>query len=137
MRLFFDTSALVKRYIQEGGSRAVEKLCGSARELHVSIIYPSEAVSTLCRLKRQGKITPKMYASLKSALFSDLVDANVFPITPAVIKHAIAALETYPLKALDAIHIGCALEIRPDTFISADVQQLQAAKGMGLNIKFV
>jgi len=38
MKMFFDSSAFVKRYIEEAGSAAVESLCQNATELGLSVI---------------------------------------------------------------------------------------------------
>ena len=38
MRIFFDTSALTKRYVEEEGSDKVRELCASADSLGVSVI---------------------------------------------------------------------------------------------------
>ncbi len=50
--LFFDTSALIKRYIQEAGSDLVDELMDSAMEIYVSAISRIESNSAINRLLR-------------------------------------------------------------------------------------
>ncbi|MCP4700719.1 MAG: type II toxin-antitoxin system VapC family toxin [Gammaproteobacteria bacterium] len=52
MKIFFDTSALVKRYIEKSGSVKVQELCEEADELIVSIICLPEMLSSFNRLRR-------------------------------------------------------------------------------------
>jgi uncharacterized protein len=137
MNLFFDTSAFIKRYLDEIGSAEIEKLCNSADEAAVSILLPIEVVSTFSRLKREKRLTEKQYAILKNELFSDIRDVTVISLTPAIVSAAIDGIEHSPLKTLDAVHLACALEYGPDYFVSADTQQITAAVKMGLRVKRV
>jgi uncharacterized protein len=135
MNLFFDTSAFIKRYIDESGSGEIERLCEEADDVGVSILLPIEVISTFSRLKREKRLTDRQYGLLKEELFADLRDITVVSISPETVKTAIDGIERSPLKTLDAVHIGCALEYKPDFFVSNDVQQLSAATGAGLRVK--
>lgn len=137
MTLFFDTSAFLKRYIDEMGSSEVSELCLTATDVGISILLPIEALSTFSRLKREKRLNEKQYIVLKRELFADLRDITVVSICPKVVTAAIGALEHSVLKSLDAIHIACALEFKPDFFVSGDVQQIAAAKQAGLGVKEV
>ena len=134
MNLFFDTSAFIKRYVEESGSEEVEKLCNSADDIGVSILLPVEAISTLSRLKREKRLSLDQYNGIKKEFFLDIRDVTMIPLTPSVVKTSIDCLERSALKALDSLHIGCALEYRPDFFISSDNRQLFAAAKAGLKI---
>ena len=137
MNLFFDTSAFVMRYIDETGSGEIEQLCAGADSAGISILLPVEAISVFSRLKREKHITAKQYAVLKGELFSDIRDMTVITLAPATVQAAIDVMERVPLKTLDAIHLACAIEYRPDYFVSGDAQQLFAAEKMGLKVKRV
>jgi predicted nucleic acid-binding protein len=135
MNLFFDTSAFIKRYIDESGSDEIEKLCSLADDVGISILLPVETISTFSRLKREKKLTERQYVLLKEEFFIDLRDITVISLSPETVKAAIDNIERSPLKALDAVHIGCALEYQPDFFVSCDTQQLSAAVRAGLKVK--
>lgn len=55
-------------------------------------------------------------------------------MAPEVVASAISLLEAQPLRAMDALHLACALAVKPDLFVSADRRQLAAAKRAGLKI---
>lgn len=132
MKVFFDSSAFAKRYIEEPGSDTVENLCAQATMLGVSSICLPEIISALCRLKRDSIITKNQYDGAKDTLLRDFEDISVCNITPAVIGQTIHILETNTLRTLDALHIGCALEWESDVFVSSDIRQISAAKKAGL-----
>ena len=134
MKVFFDTSALIKRYIDEDGSDAVFGICQQADKLAISIICPTEMISTLNRLVRENTLTQEDYQQVKGILFSEMEDVEIVPILPEVVRNSIHALEKNTLRAMDAIHIGCASTIKPDLFVSADKRQLAAAEQSGLAI---
>jgi hypothetical protein len=132
MKVFFDSSAFAKRYIEEPGSDTVENLCAQAPMLGVSSICLPEIISALCRLKRDSIITKNQYDGAKDTLLRDFEDIWVCNITPSVIGQTIHILETNTLRTLDALHIGCALEWESDVFVSSDIRQISAAKKAGL-----
>lgn len=132
MRVFFDSSAFVKRYVNEAGTDAVLQWCDQATEIILSGIALPELVSSFCRLQREGRITETQYRQLKSLLLADIEDAAIGDLTPVVIAHAIASLEGNVLRGMDAIHIGSALALKADLFVSSDRRQLDAAARSGL-----
>ena len=74
------------------------------------------------------------YQKLKVDAMADLADVDICQITPDVLASVVSLLETHPLRAMDALHIACALAVKPDIFISADHRQLSAARKAGLKI---
>ena len=137
MRVFFDTSAFVKRYVSEAGTDAVLEWCDRATEIGLSGIALPEMISAFCRLRREARITDTQYQQLKSLLFADIEDAAVCDLTPAVLAQAVSSLETSALRGMDAIHIGSAIVLKADVFVSADQRQMDAAARAGLRIAAV
>jgi len=137
MKVFFDTSAIVKRYVNEPGSNEVEEICRRADVLMLSIICLPEILSTLRRLVREGKLTVEAYRKTKHVILDDLADAEIANLTPEVIRRAIDCLENYPLRAMDALHLGCTLAMNPDLFVFSDGEQIAAAHERGLKVKEV
>jgi predicted nucleic acid-binding protein len=134
MKVFFDSSALAKRYIEEPGSDKVEKICSQATILGVTSICIPEVVSALCRLRWRSTITEGQYENAKQALLKDLENALICNITPSVIRQSIHILETNRVRTLDALHIGCALEWKAEIFVSSDVRQTSAARRTGMKV---
>ncbi len=134
MKVFFDTSAFAKRYIEEPGSDEVARICLQADQLVLSIICLPELLSTLNRLVREKKIQPGEYQETKDLIAVDLRDINVCNLTPEVISLTIQCLERATLRAMDAIHLACALVTEPDLFVSSDQRQITAARRVGLKV---
>ncbi len=135
MKLFFDTSAFAKRYVTENGTSRVLDLCQQANSIGLAVVCLPELISTFCRLVRERKLTRSQYAQLKGDVLADIADVDVCMVTASVLDHTINALEGAPLRAMDAIHIGCALDYQPDVFVSADLRQVTAARSQGLQIE--
>jgi predicted nucleic acid-binding protein len=112
-------------------------LCTSASDIALSIMCPVEILSAVSRLQREGRVNAQQYAAIKTEMLSDIRDITLIPIDAAVVKNSIAAIEKSPVKTLDSLHIACAVQWKPDFFVSSDVQQITSAKKMGLKIKHV
>jgi predicted nucleic acid-binding protein len=132
MHLFLDTSALAKRYVEEPGSEEVALLCMKAGELAISVLCVPEMISTLRRLLRERRLTPKEYDGLRESFLLDVADAELHEVTPETVAAAVRVLEAHTLRTLDALHLATALIAAPDAFVSADRAQLAAARRCGL-----
>lgn len=134
MKVFFDTSAFVKRYVNEVGSKEVAEICGQADELALSLICLPEMISALNRLIREGKLDKTVYQQTKHLIENDLKDIEICDLSQAVIVCAIECLEKYTLRSLDAFHVACAINVQADMFVSSDKRQIEAAKKEGLKV---
>jgi hypothetical protein len=59
LNVFFDSSALAKRYIVETGSDRIEAILSSASALAVSVICIPEIIYALCRRRRERKLSTR------------------------------------------------------------------------------
>ncbi len=134
MRVFFDSSAFAKRYLREDGTELVLSWCDQATELCLSGIALPEIISAFCRLQRENLITPLQYRRLKTMLMADITDAAICDLTPEVIRSTVIALENNVLRGMDAIHVGSAVTLKADVFVSADARQCSAAQQAGLRV---
>ena len=134
MKVFLDTSAFAKRYVAEQGSDKVIALCLKADSFVISVICLPELISTLSRLVREKKLSKAEYRKLKGDAMTDLVDVDICHITSEILVSVISLLESHPIRAMDALHVACALAVKPDIFVSADHRQLSAARKAGLKI---
>lgn len=137
MRVFFDSSAFVKRYVSEVGTEAVLNWCDQATEIGLSAVALPEIVSAFCCLRREGRIDETQYRQLKTLLLADIEDAAICDLTPVVLAQSITSLETNVLRGMDAIHIGSAVALQADVFISSDKRQRDAAVRAGLRVEAV
>ncbi len=137
MKLFVDSSAFTKRYVFESGSDRLEILLQKASQLAMCTILVPEIISGLNRRLREKVLSEQDYKKIKKQLLEDVHDAIVLQITPAVIARSVSLLETNILRAMDALHIACALEWDAELFVSADKRQLNAAENAGLPTEFI
>jgi uncharacterized protein len=135
MKVCLDSSAFAKRFVEEQGSDAVEAVCAQADELGLSVLCLPEVISALNRRLREHMLSPAQYRQAKQRLLDDVRDADIIQLTPSVVGSAIQVLEASPVRAMDALHIACALEWGADLFVSADTRQLAAAKRARLKTK--
>jgi len=134
VRTFFDSSAFAKRYIEEPGSQRVDDLCADTSDLGLSVVCIPEIISALNRRVRERSLSRRDYARAKRRLSLDVADAAVINLTPEVIATAVAVLESSPVRAMDALHIGCALEWEAERFATSDERQAGAATNAGLEV---
>jgi hypothetical protein len=137
VRTVLDSSSLAKRYIDEFGSDDVQEVLSAASELGLCVLCTPEIVSALNRRRREGILTQEEYLQAKALLTADVRDAMVLNLTPAVMSRAIALLETNVLRAIDSLHIACAMEWDADLFVSSDWRQTAAARNAGMNVRVV
>jgi predicted nucleic acid-binding protein len=137
VKTFFDSSAFAKRYVQEPGSEAVDALCMEATDLALSVVCIPEILSALNRRVRERSLSARQYRTAKEALFDDIRDAEIVNLTPDVISTCTTLLEASPVRAMDALHVACALQWGAEMFVSADERQVAAAKKAGLRTRLV
>ena len=137
MKVFFDSSSLAKRYIDGQGSSEVENILLEASQLAVSIIAVPEILSGLNRRIREGFITVADYKAIKKQIAEDMEDTIILQLAPEVISASTTLLEKNALRAMDALHIACAVEWRAELFVTSDKRQLSAAKYAGLESNYV
>ena len=137
MKTFFDASAFAKRYVEEKGSQLVDEICKEASELSLSIICVPEIISALNRRIREKGLSHRDYAAVKQHLSDDVRDSVVVNLTPEVIATSTSLLETSQLRAMDALHVACALKWVAELFVSSDKRQITAARKAGLQTRYV
>ncbi|WP_419657752.1 PilT domain protein [Desulfosarcina variabilis str. Montpellier] len=137
MKLFCDSSALAKRYVYEQGSESMDSLLQKASQLALCTILVPEIISALNRRRREQNLSLREYRTIKRQLLEDVRDAIVLQITPAVISRSVQLLENNNLRAMDALHVACALEWQTEIFATSDKRQFVAAQNAGLLTEFI
>ena len=145
--IFMDTSALVRRYDRsEPGASRVRAICAPAQghTLIVAHIASVEVASALARKVRDRTIRVADRTRLWRLFQAHWHDQyQVIALTEDAYIHAERLLFRHTLRALDAIHIGCALVVAAALpqiafeFWTADKQQADAARNEGLTVELV
>jgi predicted nucleic acid-binding protein len=102
MILFFDTSALIKRYIVETGEKKVDELFDLASQIMVSPVTKIEAHSTIKRLLEEKEIGEFDYLTLKEEVDHDFKFFTVLSLNQEIEVKAVELIEKYQLKTFIA-----------------------------------
>lgn len=137
MKLLVDSSSFAKRYIQEPGSEELDEFFQRASELAICVILVPELISALNRRLRENSLSSGDYRKVKKFLLNDVSDATVLQLTPAVISRSVYLLENCAVRAMDALHVACALEWKADLFVTSDKRQFDSAIKSGLQAKYL
>ena len=117
MIVYFDSSALVKRYIAEPASAQVEILVAEADIAATSLITRAEVAAALARAVRMNWLTHDVAARALKAFqqhWSVLFRLN---IREATIERAEGLAWEQGLRGYDAVHLACALFLN-DTLLN-------------------
>lgn len=129
---YFDTSALVKRYIRETGSDGVETLLRKQRQIFTAGFTYCELYACFGRLQRLGLATREQIVGLSAALEKDWTQMTVVELTTEIRERIPKLCATCTLKGGDVVQLASALlaaEWRDGlVFVASDVQLLNAAK---------
>lgn len=136
MICFIDTSALVKRFIQEAGSDLVDELMDSADEIYVSAITRIESNSAISRLLREKSLSRSEYDRIKIELDTDFPFFILVDFSEELEKVAIELVERRRLKTLDSIQLASCLSVKGkiDWLITCDNKMEMAASEEGMKI---
>ncbi|HYU18788.1 MAG TPA: type II toxin-antitoxin system VapC family toxin, partial [Chloroflexota bacterium] len=92
---YFDSSALVKRYLPELGSAWVTRLC-KQEPVAISLVTIPEIASALARRTREGALTTQQREALFQALLGDARSFTVVEPKQAIAQEAATLLLTAP-----------------------------------------
>jgi predicted nucleic acid-binding protein len=132
MRILFDTSALLKRYLPEAGREALLALVGQARPVIAAPHCKVELYSALNRVRRDTGTSDAAYRQTCAEIERNFNDFDVLALTPMLERAAIRVLEASPMRAMDALHVGAAIAASVDLFVTADLRQFRGAQAAGL-----
>lgn len=130
MTLYADTSALLKRYIDEADSERAVELLASDRLLVTGRHTVVEVRRNLARL-----ITGSALTAARSAFATDLDSLSIVELDASTCELAATIAEQMGVRTLDALHLGAARRLGTTlTFLTFDVRQAQAARTLGLTV---
>jgi len=128
--LYVDTSALLKRYVDEPDSdRAVELLSGDA-ELVTGRHTVVEVRRNLDRV-----LSPADATAARAAFGADLASFAIVELDAATCELAATVAEQTGVRTLDALHLGAAQRVGTAmAFLTFDARQAQAARAIGFSV---
>jgi predicted nucleic acid-binding protein len=139
--LYLDTSALLKLYIREQGSEAVQaRVTSQDLPLPIWEIQEAELVNAL-RLKAFWKEISPTQAETQIDLFHNRRKRGLYTFPEidrnSLMKcflHLSAETPRMGCRTMDIFHVACAVEIGATEFLSFDQRQNTLAAHAGLNL---
>ena len=129
--LAFDTSALVKKYLDEEHSQWVEDLMLNDPVWCGSMLLASESAVAVAR---DIEMTDELN-SVDRELTADLDYFNFVPVDADCLVNAVDIGRAFGLRILDAIHLAAVRRLPDDCqFVTFDERQLDAAASMGVEL---
>jgi predicted nucleic acid-binding protein len=142
MWTYFDTSALVKRYIDEPGSREVLQLL-RRHECVTSAVLPVELRSGLRRRVAEGSLDAARLPAILKHVAADRRYWTLVEVGREVLVSAETLVAAHPIRTLDAIHVASAqlfaarVSMPGLIFVSADNRQAKTAVAVGLAARHI
>lgn len=136
MNLFFDSSALLKRYLNEKGSDQIKKLFAETDKVFVSIITHVECASSLKRLLSSNYIDKNEYQRLNMEISLDFPFFETISFDDEIKRTALKVVDKYPLKALDTIQLATLIYVanEVESFIVCDQKLKKYALKEGFHV---
>ncbi len=144
---FCDSSAIVKRYVNEVGSNFVDGLTDlkSSNVILLARITRVEVAAAIARRLKNAGITTADAQNALAAFQHDLTN-NYFTveITPVLLSSAMSLAAKHALRGYDAVQLAAALEanderianaLAPLVLVSADTELNTATQSEGLNVE--
>ncbi len=138
---YFDTSALVKNYIQESGSAQARSLFRSHRFLSSSIT-PVELMSALMRRKARRELAAEELPRILARARDDRSYWKLLDIGLSVLSESEELVQRTEMRTLDAIHVASWMIFQAASsiqipFVTGDTRQRDAASRLGLDVVWI
>lgn len=135
---YFDTSVLVRRYVEEAGATRARNLLGTHRLLS-SAVAPLEVLAALCRKRASGQLPTTDFTAIRSRVLRDRTHWELIEVSPLVLAQAEAVIMETALRTIDALHLASHLVFQSSSglripFVTGDARQRDAATQLELDV---
>jgi predicted nucleic acid-binding protein len=143
---FIDTSALVKRHVNEPGSAWVRSLtrAKAAHTFFIARITAVEVFAAITRRQRGGSVSAAQAGAILGHFRRHLTQRyTIVEVTPPLAADAMLLARRHGLRAYDAVQLAATLEanrifqtasLGPVTLVSADQELNASATAEGLAV---
>jgi uncharacterized protein len=129
--LYVDTSALLKRYIDEDDSDRFAELLAS------DIVWLTSRLTWIETWRNLGRRLDTTAArAAREAFGADWAHFTVVEVDDALCRDAGQVADATGARSLDALHLAALRRVGPTgiTLLTADLRQAQAARSLGLDV---
>lgn len=139
MIVYYDTSALIKRYVEEENTDRVDHLWQASDNRATSVVSFAETAAAFSRRLREGTVPSQKYREIMGALKEDLETFTLVYIARVLNNIIEALVSRHSLRGFDAIHLASAVRLKGSTsvpiqFACFDHSLTEAARVEGLSI---
>ena len=141
---YFDTSVLLKRYIQEPGSRRAQSLLRRYR-VFTSALATVEIASALARRRQAEDLAEKEFEAIVRQVAKDRPHWYLVEVASETLDRAEAVIRKATVRTLDAVHLASALVLQATAvetggalpFVTGDSRQRDAAESLGIEVMWI
>ncbi|MHB8783001.1 MAG: type II toxin-antitoxin system VapC family toxin [Desulfobacteria bacterium] len=131
--IYLDSSALVKRYVAEDGSDAVDRLLVDHPYAAASRLAYPEILSALNRKHRAREFSARFLGKMIAAFESDWGKLFILEFDEELLPIIKQAIRKHAIRGADAVHLASAMWLRSVLkedviFVCADAKLLGAAR---------
>lgn len=135
--IYLDTSALIKRFVNEEGSLLVRSIVQGKEAVATAKIAYAEVYAGLTRKLREDNLAKAQYALACRQFESDWLAYLRVELGDDILLLARDLIQRRPLRGFDAVHLASALRLKlalgeTITFAAADDRLLKAAEAESL-----
>ena len=121
--VYFDASALVKRYTNEPGTNLVNELFSRLpiEKMYCSTMGLPEVVSILVRQRNDGRLLPKFFHRAMTAFRTEVIVSSRFQkssVDDEPILSALSFIEKHNLNSVDTIILRAALDLQQELLLT-------------------
>lgn len=139
---YLDSSAWVKRYYQEAGTKWVKGLFERDEKMSCSSLGLVEVMATLSRKRKATEISESQFEQKAQELEEDWERFVQIYMTTEAVDEAKELTKRHALRGADAIHLSSALTLKKRfrekddklIVIASDNERKEAAKSSGLEV---
>lgn len=129
--IFVDTSALLRRYVQDAGSKLVDDTMGADETWVASAIARTEVLIALHQLAGGAAQQSGMWDTFRA----DWDAFAVVPVDGRCLARAGELGAQFNLRLADAFHLAAADRLpRPVRYLTFDRRQIPAADALGMEV---
>lgn len=137
MIVYLDTSAFLKLYLEEEGSKATRQLVDAAVAVCAHVITYAEMCAAFAQAVRMQRLTDTDRTRQKDCFEADWSALQVLPVDEPLVRRAGKLAEDFELRGYDSVHLAAAERVwqqAPDNFQLAafDVRLVNAASALGI-----
>ncbi|NWG72883.1 MAG: type II toxin-antitoxin system VapC family toxin [Parvularculaceae bacterium] len=141
MILYFDTSALLKLYVDERDSDSVRKLYSQAGFVCTHLIAYVELLAGVAKGTSLGRLSAEQQVQLLAEIEAGWRQLEVVEIDELLARRAGHLALRHALRGFDAVHLAAAERVMAETpttarfgFVGVDLRMRSAAQLLGMEV---